>query len=206
MRFSVMLKRGFFSGILTSTTAVILPLTPAVHAASLAPISQALNGSCYSKPEVLQGYHLDGSIDHTSILPVTVTYCTGKKAASLVGDSLQTSSRLRFALSLIRLADYVAQPGQIPMGPNGNGCGNGVEGNAAGKANSGSAYAHFFYVNPNDGQTIDYLNLSLDGFSGQSSWDAGVGPPSNVNLTSAGAYYSDLNHPWTIDGTYCGSL
>jgi len=175
-------------------------------------VAQALSGACVSKAEVLQGYHLDGTIDRTSVIQAIVTYCTGGAPAGQAGSSSRafTSSswrgleRLRAALPLTRPDDY--RGGSTPLGPGGNGCGNGAQADADGSSNAGSGYANFYYVNPNDGQTIDYVGTSYL-FRGTGQWNVGMSAPaSNVNFTSAAIYYTQQNAPWSLRTGYCGPL
>jgi len=115
-------------------------------------------------------------------------------------DSLLTLNRLRLARSSMRPADY--RGNQDPLGPEGNGCGYGIQGDVNGTSNSGSAYADYFYVNPNDGQTIDYASIGVANSNG--NFYSGLSAPSNISYTSVAVYYTQQNSPWSITKAYCG--
>ncbi len=210
MRLSPMLRKIAKSSILTLTmissiltlTIVGMPFAQGAHADGPTNATGSSLLTCHSEPVVLQGHHLDGSIDPTSVLHVTLTTCEGGLPSTQTSGSLHTLSRLRLARSSMRPADYLGN--QAPLGPGGNGCGYGVQGDAEGTPNSGSAYAHYFYVNPSDGQTIDYASIGIAG--GSPKWISALGAPSNISYTSVAVYYTQQNSPWLITRAYCGSL
>lgn len=199
MRFSTILGRSALGSAVIFIAAGV-PLARSVHADASINTKSSLLLTCHSKPVVLQGHHLDGSIDPSSVLHVTMTYCEGSVPSMQTNNPLLTLNRLRSARSSTRLADW--RGNQDPLGPGGNGCGYGVQGDANGTANSGSAYAHYYYVNPNDGQTIDYASINVAYSNGQ--FYSGLSAPSNISYTSVAVYYTQQNSPWSITKAYCG--
>jgi len=166
----------------------------------------ALPRTCHTETKWFQGYHLDGTVDPTSKAYATATFCLGGTEAE---QSVDAVAALR-ARRVLRLPSFLHVPGLATVkdylgGSVPDNCALGQAADASGHATGGSSgYMHWEYVNPNDGQTIDYFYQALGG-GGSGSWTAHFsGVPSNVSITNAKIYYTVQNAPWTITGGGCG--
>lgn len=211
------LRIAFVGGALALSTFLGPPI-PHIRAASSATAQPSREWTCSSRTETLQGYHLDGSIDRSSVIHTTVTSCSGENPAGVAGgagNALHTSlSRLgagntaaRVRVARARVGDYLGNQVPIPSAP-GPGQGNGCPPSGGGFANGSgtpqtSAYLHWFYVNPNDGQTIDYVYTPVSINGGGTSWSEGIGGGPPTIYTSVAVYYVTPGAPWSVAQATC---
>jgi len=197
--------------------AVTLPFAAPgmVQAASVQGIRFAIptsstQSTCTTKTGLFQGHHQDGSIDPTSVVPAVVTTCFAPMSAATSSSTNHNPLSARrdrfhqFQPVHLRVPNLLTPQDQYDRSYQLN-CGGGVVAYANGhEPASANGYLHWEYINPNDGQTVDYIFEGLGGGPVAGEWSASVRPTaSNIAIFDVRLYQADSQSGYSLDYGHC---
>ncbi len=172
--------------------------------------TSSTQSTCTTKTGLFQGRHQDGSIDPTSVVPAVVTMCLTPMSAAASSSASHNSLSARqerfhqFQPVHLRVPNLLTPQDQYDGSYQLN-CGGGVTAYANGhQPANANGYLHWEYINPNDGQTVDYLFEGISTGPVAGEWSASIRPTANnIAIFDVRLYQADSRSGYSLDYGHC---